>query len=301
MTATDRAPRELDVPRAPAGSTPRGSRARAGVAQLLVAWLPLGFLLLAYAAAQLINLPLGDDLVPGRPNALGFGLHVAEPATLDRAVFGTLPTAWLQQQLYVAGESRWYDAVLGVVYVSHFVVIPVTTAFLWFRVRARFRPWITAVLVMTVAGTMTYVVYPMAPPWLADRLGIVDGVTRISDIGWGHLHLEPVGELLTRSQGAANPVAAMPSLHAAGAALVLLFCWSRAGAWRRTLLAAYALSMGFVLVYTGEHYVVDVVAGWLAAVLGVSAGRRSERAVLRSAGRRDSDVPAATDRGRAPR
>ncbi len=271
MTATDRAPRAIEAAPVRVSSAPRGARARAGVAQLLVAWLPLGFLLLAYAAAQLINLPIADDLVPGRPNALGFGLHVAEPATLDRTVFGTLPTAWLQQQLYGPGESRWYDAVLGVVYVSHFVVIPVTTAFLWFRVRDRFRPWITAVLVMTVAGTVTYVVYPMAPPWMADELGIVDGVARISDLGWRYLHLEPVGELLTRSQGASNPVAAMPSLHAAGAALVLLFFWSRAGARRRVLLATYASAMGFVLVYTGEHYVVDVVAGWVAAVLGVLA------------------------------
>jgi membrane-associated phospholipid phosphatase len=280
MTATDRAPGAVGMAR-PSEAAPqeltvplsRGARARTGVAQLLVAWLPLGFLLVAYAAAQLINLPIGDDLVPGRPNALGFGLHVAEPVTLDRAVFGVVPTAWLQEQLYTAGESHWYDAVLGLVYVSHFLVIPLVTAFLWFRVRDRFRPWITAVLVMTVAGTVTYVVYPMAPPWMADELGVVDGVARISDIGWSSLHLAPVGDLLTRSQGASNPVAAMPSLHAAGAALVLLFFWPLAGGWRRVLLASYATAMGFVLVYTGEHYVVDVVAGWVAAALGVLACR----------------------------
>lgn len=272
-----------------AGSTPLAVRPRSGVAELLVAWLPLGFLLLAYAAAQLINLPIGDDLVPGRRNALGFSLHVGEPAALDRAVFSTLPSAWLQHYLHPDDVSHWYDAVLGLVYISHFVVIPVVTAFLWFRVRARFRPWIIAVLTMTVAGTVTYVVYPMAPPWLADQLGVVSGVQRISGIGWQYLDLGAVGELLSGSQGASNPVAAMPSLHAAGAALVLLFCWPTAGVRRRVLLVGYALSMGFVLVYTGEHYVADVVAGWLAAGFGILICRLFQRWQRRAApGRRSS-------------
>ena len=41
----------------------------------------------------------------------------------------------------------------------------------------------------------------------------------------------------------------------------------------RVLLAAYALAMALTLVYTGEHYVVDVLAGWLVAVVGVVASR----------------------------
>ena len=57
-----------------------------------------------------------------------------------------------------------------------------------------------------------------------------------------------------------NPWAAMPSLH---------FATSRAGgapARRRQPVAgaagwAYALTLGFALVYLGEHYVIDLVAG----------------------------------------
>ncbi len=282
MTTTERVPAADAV--TDTGPTPRrAGRVRSGAAQLLVSWLPLGFLLLAYAAAQLINAPIGDNLVQGARNALGFGLHVSEPVAFDRGVFGTLPTAWLQEHLHPDGRPHWYDAVLGIVYVSHFVVIPVTTAVLWFRYRDRFRPWITAVLTMVLIGTVTYVVYPMAPPWMADQLGATDGVVRISDMGWRYLHLESVGDLLTRSQGASNPVAAMPSLHAAGAALVLLFFWASARGWVRAVLVVYALSMAFVLVYSGEHYVIDVLAGWVTAALGVTVSwlvfrRRRERA-----------------------
>jgi membrane-associated phospholipid phosphatase len=83
--------------------------------------------------------------------------------------------------------------------------------------------------------------------------------------------------LLGGSQMASNPVAAMPSLHAAGAALLLFFCWRRAPWWARCLLVLYPLAMGLTLVYTGEHYVVDVVAGWLAAGLAVGGWRVLQR------------------------
>ena len=59
-----------------------------------------------------------------------------------------------------------------------------------------------------------------------------------------------------------NNVAAMPSLHAAYALLVVLFLWRLSPWWVRPLLALYPPAMAFSLVYGGEHYIVDCVAGW---------------------------------------
>ena len=64
----------------------------------------------------------------------------------------------------------------------------------------------------------------------------------------------------------------MPSLHAGAALLVALFLWPIAGTLWRVVLVAYALAMGLTLVYTGEHYVVDVFAGWLVAAVAVAGG-----------------------------
>jgi membrane-associated phospholipid phosphatase len=69
----------------------------------------------------------------------------------------------------------------------------------------------------------------------------------------------------------------MPSMHAAAAALVAAFFWGGATWWGRLGLVLYPLAMGFALVYTAEHYVVDVVAGGLvaaAAVIGWTVGHR---------------------------
>jgi membrane-associated phospholipid phosphatase len=75
----------------------------------------------------------------------------------------------------------------------------------------------------------------------------------------------------------------MPSLHAGAALLIALFLWPLTGKLWRAALLCYALLMAVALVYTGEHYVVDVVAGWLTAGIAAAAGavvcrhRRDER------------------------
>ncbi len=65
----------------------------------------------------------------------------------------------------------------------------------------------------------------------------------------------------------------MPSLHAGAALLVALFVWPSVGAFARAVLATYAVAMAVTLVYTGEHYVVDIAAGWLVAVVAVVVAR----------------------------
>ena len=74
-----------------------------------------------------------------------------------------------------------------------------------------------------------------------------------------------------------NPYAAIPSLHAGYAFLVFLFvamlAWRTP--WRRIvvpLAALYPLLQSFAVVYTGNHYVVDLLIGFAyasAALFGV--------------------------------
>jgi membrane-associated phospholipid phosphatase len=239
------------------------------VAQLLIAWSPLSLLLVVYAAAQWVSAPLGVG-DGADTNRWGFGLNVAGPADADRWAFGTVPTVWLQRHL-VDGAPHWYDAAAALVYVTHFVNIPIVTALVWFRLRDRFAAWVGCVLLFAVIGMSGYVLYPAAPPWLASELGEVGDVARISALGWEQLHLGAVAELTVLGQEGSNPVAAMPSLHAGSAMLVTLFLWPFAGRLWSVVLVGYVLSMGLTLVYTGEHYVVDVIAGWLVAVVAVIA------------------------------
>ena len=73
----------------------------------------------------------------------------------------------------------------------------------------------------------------------------------------------------------ANDVAAMPSLHAACPMLILLFFWDRLHRpWAKALLALYVPAMAFTLVYTGEHYVIDIFVGWAYAIVVYVVGTK---------------------------
>jgi hypothetical protein len=92
-------------------------------------------------------------------------------------------------------------------------------------------------------------------------------VRRIVNVDvWNQLGIQVANSLVENGSGFFNEVAAVPSLHAAYPLLFLLFFWTGAHWYWRVLLAAYPLAMAFTLVYSGEHYVSDILLGWVYAV-----------------------------------
>ncbi|MET0764539.1 MAG: phosphatase PAP2 family protein [Blastococcus sp.] len=241
------------------------------VGRLLADWLPLVVLLLAYDASR------------GLADGLGATVHVTEPADADRWLGGgSLPTVVLQQHW----DAAWWEALASLVYGSHFVVTPLVLAVLWIRNRARWARFAGLVVALSAAGLVTYVLYPAAPPWLAARDGAIEPVDRLSGVGWEVLGLPRAGALLADSQGQVNQVAAVPSLHTAFAVLTCLVLLPVATRlWQRLLLIAYPVLMAVVLVWAGEHYVVDTLLGAVYAV-GVVVLLARLGPVLSRAGRR---------------
>jgi membrane-associated phospholipid phosphatase len=219
--------------------------------RVVVDWLPFTAVLLAY------------DQTRGVADALGISLHEADALRVEQWFFGGAePTIWLQHHLYNPSHVYWYDALCTLVYTSHFLATPVLAAILWLRDRALWLRYISRVIVLSVAGLITYCLFPEAPPWMAARDGLTGPVERLSARGWIWLHAGNIKDLLARGQNeGSNPVAAMPSLHAAFAILVAIMIAGRVRSRWRYLAALYPIAMGFTLVYCGEHYVIDLVAG----------------------------------------
>jgi membrane-associated phospholipid phosphatase len=218
-------------------------------------WLPFAGFLLAY------------DLARGVADNTGLAAHTSTGIDFDRALFGhTLPTNWLQDRLFDPYVAHWYDYVTFFVYLSHFFVTLLIAAALWRFRYPLFRRWRAMVLSIAAVGFLTYILYPGTPPWLASQSGHLPPITRTIGYMWQHAGIYPAAALFETSNHYVNDVAAIPSLHAAYTLLVVLFFWSRVPLWARPLLLLYPLSMGFTLVYTGEHYVFDVVLGWVYAV-----------------------------------
>jgi membrane-associated phospholipid phosphatase len=215
----------------------------------LLDWLPFTAVLIAY------------DYSRGVADALGLPLHVADVAAVDRFAFGQVPTVWLQNHFFDPGSPHWYDAVATLLYASHFLATPITAAVLWIRDRAVWVRFARRVIALAVAGLATYILFPAAPPWYAARVGVIEPVVRASGRGWYWLHINHAGNLLNEGQHASNDVAAMPSLHTAYATIIALFVIHATRSRWRWLMAAYPVMMGLALVYTAEHYVIDVVLG----------------------------------------
>jgi len=243
--------------------------------RLLTDWVPLIAVLLLY------------DLSRGFADGLGMPVHVADVAAFDLWLGdGVLPTVWLQEHW----GASWWAAAASLVYASHFVVTPVLLAVLWLRNRTRWAGYVRMVLGLSFAGLVTYVLYPAAPPWLAAKEGVIAHVDRISSSGWAVLGLPKAGAVLHSSQGQVNPVAAVPSLHTAFAVLTCLVLLPLARhVWQRVGLVSYAVLMPLVLVWSGEHYVVDTLLGAVYAGAVVVVVPRLTRAVSRRL-RRDRPV-----------
>jgi membrane-associated phospholipid phosphatase len=102
---------------------------------------------------------------------------------------------------------------------------------------------------------------------MASEQGNLPPLQRIIAIVWKHIPISAMSPLFERGSHYANNVAAMPSLHAAYAMLITIFFWKFSRWYWRIPLAIYPLVMGFALVYTAEHYVTDVLAGWIYAAV----------------------------------
>ncbi|MFM8847107.1 MAG: phosphatase PAP2 family protein [Actinomycetota bacterium] len=211
---------------------------------------------------------LSYDYSRGIADTFGFPLQVEAPRNIDRALFfGTDPNEWMQRH-FLESSVRWYDVVGSLVYFTHFFVPVATSVYLWIRYRDQWVRYMRRFATVLFAGVATYVVLPTAPPWMASSnkypYRIMEPLARPTGRGWNELGLETVNSVLLRGQQWANPTAALPSLHAAFALFVVVFFWDRLpNRWWRGASLSFPLAMALSLVYFGEHWVIDVIAGWL--------------------------------------
>lgn len=141
-------------------------------------------------------------------------------------------------------------------FVGHFLFTGIFFVWLYRRSRAGFRSFRDGFLVATAISVAVHWLFPTAPPRLAD-VGLEDTLLLFSGIDIGS----------PTSAAYSNPVAAVPSLHAAyalGVGIGLIrYARSR---WLRWAGVVYPPLVVLTIVVTGNHFLLDAVAG--VAVLG---------------------------------
>lgn len=233
---------------------------------MLKDWSLFAFLLFAY------------DYSRGLADQLGRPVDFTVTRNIDRALFfGHDPNVWIQKHLNISSTLAWYEYPLAVTYMTHFVFPVGVAVILWVRNRTEWIRYIRRLGLLLAAGVMTYVIFPVAPPWMAAKNGYIDPVRRITARGWSHMGLSTVSKVFERGAAISNPVAAMPSLHAASALLIVVFFWRRMPLLLRVVSPVFPAAMALCLVYFGEHYVTDILVGWLYVWFVMWVANRWER------------------------
>ena len=200
------------------------------------------------------------DMPDDDPDALLARTRVDYPIRVDRMIgCGETPTTRLQRALSTPGEVRRHDLALAMVHWAWFAIPHGTCAYLLLRHPERFPRGAALTAATFDLGLVVYWAVPTAPPWYAAETGRMEPVRRLmveaGEKFWKRMW-EPLYDGLE-----GNPFAAMPSLHF-GTSVTAARVLGDVGRGPGALGWAYALTLGFGLVYLGEHYVTDLLAGY---------------------------------------
>jgi PAP2 superfamily len=232
-------------------------------------WLPVFLAFLCYG--------LVAKAVPD----LGLQVHYTPQIDADRVLgFGHLPTTWLQSHLY-HGKTGPLEIFSLLMYLSHFVAPVALACLIWLRWPGRgFNELLYGIVMVSFLAEIAFLLAPTAPPWLAAEHGYIPPVDPVLKNSLTDLGLNE----LAKAKGDAslyNVVAAVPSLHAAWPLIGLLVIRKyRLPGWLFWTQLALTVGVCFAIVYTGEHYVVDILAGfafglaaWWLVQWALAAGR----------------------------
>jgi membrane-associated phospholipid phosphatase len=226
----------------------------------------------ALYALQMWGFTMVHEIPYDDPEALRRRLRIHYPIKIDRWLGGgRLPNARLQRALAHPENPTALDRALSVVHWAWFLVPHLALLYILLRDESRFPRAARQMSATYDLGCVLYFAVPTAPPWWAAENGYAGEEVRrlMVDVGkdvWG-----PAWPFLYDSLGG-NPWAAFPSLHF-GSSLMAALLLAETGKGAGLAGFIYTFTLGFALVYLGEHYVTDLAAG---AAL-VAAVRRGER------------------------
>ena len=218
--------------------------------------------------ALMVVIYMAYDYSRGTADQWGIGVNYTALRDLDSLItFGREPISGMQRRFYTPNDVKWYDVVGSVIYMTHFVFPVLPLVFLRIRNRASWLHYVRRFSLTLGISVFIFIIFPAAPPWMASREGYLPPIQRITGRGWLELHLKTVSKTLDRGTGVLKAVAPMPSLHAGMALLVALWFFRNCKPWIRIAALAFPVAMLTALVYFGEHFIIDGLAGWAVVLL----------------------------------
>jgi inositol phosphorylceramide synthase catalytic subunit len=214
---------------------------------------------------------LYDKILP-RLEPYRLEIHIADLYHAEQRLFGIgtargveIPAEWLQRH-----TSPILDVPCGLAYFAFMYQSFLVAGWLYFVDERRTARFTWAFLICNAIGIVCELLFPTAPPWYVAQYGL--GPVRLDAVASaaGAARFDAIfgihyfASFYARSK---DVFGAMPSLHVAYPTLVLLAVWSLRRRWLLIFAAAFTALMAFAAVYLNHHYVLDVIAGLLTAVV----------------------------------
>ena len=213
------------------------------------------------------------DYMKAFPNYLYNHVHIQSLYDFDKKLFGikdgivtlTPNEFWLQHR------RPFLDGLTGIFYLCWVPVPLLFAGYLFFKTRQEFLKFSLTFLWVNVIGFIIYYIYPAAPPWYIQHFGnVFHAHTHGSDAGLQRFdnmfHVKIFQSLYAQSS---NVFAAMPSLHSAYPVIVLYYGLKNKLGKVNIILALIMVGIWFSAVYNSHHYVIDILAGLICAIIAI--------------------------------
>jgi len=264
-----------------------------------VAYLLLSYLLIGYRSDQLVLIGLFNtmyylspstrkfilgfsvfilywiifDYMKAFPNYLFNEVHIESLYQAEKNLFGIYGGEGIltPNEYWLLHTSPFLDILSGLFYLCWVPVPLMFAGYLYFRDKAQFMNFSWTFLLINIIGFIIYYCYPAAPPWYVQQHGFsFQSATPGSPAGLSRFD-NYFGITLFKSLyvRGSNVFAAMPSLHSSYPLLVLYYGIRNRMGRINLIFAVITVGIWFAAVYTSHHYILDVIAGILCALLGL--------------------------------
>lgn len=197
-------------------------------------------------------------------------VHIREPYEIEKWLFGIqdLGKILTPNEYFALYHQKILDFFSGFFYINWMPIPLGFGIYLFFKNKKLFLQFSLAFLLVNIAGFIIYYLYPAAPPWYVAKYGFdlqlgVPG-SRAGLARFDELINYPLFQNIYNKN--ANVLAAMPSLHATYPLIVTYYSIkAKMSKFWIGLFAFFTLGIWWAAVYSGHHYLIDVVAGILLA------------------------------------
>ena len=168
-------------------------------------------------------------------------------------------------------HTSFLDLLSGFFYINWIPVPLAFAVYLFFYNKQQFLHFSLTFLLVNLLGFIIYYIHPAAPPWYINQYGFdfhpgipgsTAGLARFDDL----VHLPVFNSIYSRNS---NVFAALPSLHCAYPVIVLFYAVKSRLGLINWFLAVFMAGIWFAAVYSGHHYVTDMISGIISAIAGI--------------------------------